>query len=134
MKANCRQHERLQFCFERPPAMTQSTFQWEPLGPSSIRVLTLYPGSFNDGIKISLRHESLLDESVEYEGLSYFCGEQDPASPIVCNEVTLYVTTNQLIALRYLRHETTPRDMWIDGICINQDDIAERNEQVQMMG
>ena len=36
-------------------------------------------------------------------------------------------------ALRALRRTETDRTLWIDAICINQDDMAERNAQVAMM-
>jgi hypothetical protein len=36
-------------------------------------------------------------------------------------------------ALRHLRDTHTPRFVWADAICINQDDIEERNQQVKQM-
>ncbi|KAK4452579.1 HET-domain-containing protein [Podospora aff. communis PSN243] len=36
-------------------------------------------------------------------------------------------------ALRFLRLPVDVRVMWIDAVCINQDDLGERNHQVQMM-
>ncbi|RMJ19123.1 hypothetical protein CDV36_001172 [Fusarium kuroshium] len=32
-----------------------------------------------------------------------------------------------------MRNANTPRTIWVDAICINQDDISERNNQVQQM-
>ncbi|KAL9062894.1 MAG: hypothetical protein Q9157_008561 [Trypethelium eluteriae] len=37
------------------------------------------------------------------------------------------------MALRHLRLVDSCRTMWIDAICINQDDVSERNEQVRRM-
>src|SRR4051812_36530342 len=48
-------------------------------------------------------------------------------------EVIGYPVTRELgLALKYLRR---PQDriLWIDAICINQEDHEERNHQVQMM-
>ncbi|KAK6069176.1 hypothetical protein SCUP234_10824 [Seiridium cupressi] len=37
-------------------------------------------------------------------------------------------------ALRHLGYTDKPRTLWIDAICINQDDTEERNKQVHRMG
>ncbi|OAL44908.1 hypothetical protein IQ07DRAFT_463725, partial [Pyrenochaeta sp. DS3sAY3a] len=36
-------------------------------------------------------------------------------------------------ALRSLQHKTEPRMIWVDFVCINQDDHAERKQQVELM-
>ncbi len=38
------------------------------------------------------------------------------------------------LALKRLRHPEQSRVLWIDAVCINQDDIQERSQQVAMMG
>ncbi|KAF5689043.1 AAA family ATPase [Fusarium denticulatum] len=67
---------------------------------------------------------------------------------ITCNGQRFNVTTNLHTALISIRHyltqfRNTPasvsfpnmsRYIWIDQICINQTDIAEKNSQVQLMG
>jgi hypothetical protein len=45
----------------------------------------------------------------------------------------LGVTRNLKIALKYLRHADNARLLWIDAICINQEDLHERAEQVGYM-
>jgi hypothetical protein len=47
---------------------------------------------------------------------------------------TLSITQNLSTALRYLRKPATNRVVWIDAICINQDDIHERSLEVARMG
>ncbi|KAI1472761.1 HET-domain-containing protein [Daldinia caldariorum] len=37
-------------------------------------------------------------------------------------------------AMRHLRYEDRSRVVWIDALCINQDDLEERGEQVKRMG
>ena len=43
------------------------------------------------------------------------------------------ITRNAETLLRRLRHPHCPRRIWIDGICINQDDPDERAHQVSLM-
>jgi hypothetical protein len=52
------------------------------------------------------------------------------------NEVDVPVTAALHTALRYIRNNWAgeePIDMWVDTICINQHDMAERSSQVAMM-
>ncbi|KAJ9412707.1 heterokaryon incompatibility protein-domain-containing protein [Fusarium oxysporum] len=55
---------------------------------------------------------------------------------ITANGITfmLSISGNLDAALRALRRSDVPRLVWADAICINQDDIKERGEQVRMMG
>lgn len=41
---------------------------------------------------------------------------------------------NLLSALRHLRHGSHVRNMWIDAICIDQDNVVQKGPQVAMMG
>lgn len=43
------------------------------------------------------------------------------------------VSQNLALALRYLRSRDQVRTLWIDAICINQEDTDERSEQVGRM-
>ena len=49
------------------------------------------------------------------------------------NFETLEVTRNLALALQYLRQEKHARTLWIDALCINQDDAAEKRVEVQRM-
>ena len=42
-------------------------------------------------------------------------------------------TVNLESALRQLRHETEARTLWVDAICINQQDDSEKGHQVRQM-
>jgi Heterokaryon incompatibility protein (HET) len=46
---------------------------------------------------------------------------------------TLSITANLAEALKYLRNSTAARLLWIDAICINQQDLEERGRQVRLM-
>ena len=80
-------------------------------------------------------YETVLDECTgSYEALSYVWGDGSEKTPIQINGSTLEVGTNLRLALFNLREPNKPRTLWIDAICINQDDISERNQQVTIMG
>lgn len=84
------------------------------------------------------------DFNPRYEALSYTWGD-DAATQIV--EVTdtrrsssafhsseLYVRPNLHVALKHLRDLKSERILWIDALCINQEDEEEKNDQVKRMG
>lgn len=89
-----------------------------------------------------------LNSAPPFDALSYTWG--DPLCPylsltklsahsrnsIRCNGISLEVQPNLLAALKELQTVDISRStyMWIDAICINQENQSERSSQVQMMG
>ncbi|KAI1119903.1 heterokaryon incompatibility protein-domain-containing protein [Nemania abortiva] len=81
--------------------------------------------------------EYVESKKIEYEALSW-CWGLEPADWAVQIEENgktykIRVRRELALALKYLRLPNQPRTLWIDAICINQDDHEERNHQVQMM-
>lgn len=101
----------------------------------SIRVIELFPALNRDKPIIINLLESLPNSPFHYEALSYTWDDQTPTRDIICNEASLRVTDNVFQALRQLRSgKGQRRNLWIDAICINQKDQAEKTSQVSMMG
>lgn len=100
-----------------------------------IRVLQLLPGLPDEATKCKLLKTNLYARGrLQYEALSYTWGIGE-TTPIVLNEQPGFeITTNLAAALRRLRHQHKPRTLWVDAICVDQADIAERNGQVRLMG
>lgn len=73
-----------------------------------------------------------------YEALSYAWGSTQKNETIFLNtgKTTrqLPVTTNLFIALRHLRYRDRPRTLWVDAVCIDQENRLERGQQVQRIG
>ncbi|KAK0729527.1 heterokaryon incompatibility, partial [Lasiosphaeris hirsuta] len=70
-----------------------------------------------------------------YDALSYVWGDMNVREhDLVCNGVVIKITRNLWTALRAVWAKSPGRRLWVDAICINQDDIPERNQQVNMMG
>ncbi|RYP18164.1 hypothetical protein DL765_004090 [Monosporascus sp. GIB2] len=109
----------------------QFTYQKLPERGSAIRLMRLLPGNDLDEIRCSLETSSL---DVGYEALSYCWGKQEPLTPILCDGKRLEVTHNLKLALNGLRLPDRERTLWVDAVCINQKDNAEREQQVMMMG
>lgn len=115
-------------------------YQYWPLDGdlNEIRVLTLHPGAFSEDLEISIHKVALeLDTPPIYEALSYVWGTTD--NPVYIKvgpsgNGKLAITQNLAIALPYLRYENEFRTLWIDAICINQQDLRERSSQVKIMG
>jgi hypothetical protein len=95
--------------------------------------VTLSSGNFEDDILCSLSKVSL-DDKPFYEALSYVWGDRRITRRIFIDGISKRVTMNLEIALRHLRYVSQPRVLWIDAICINQRNIAERSVQVMHMG
>ena len=117
-----------------------------------IRLLKLWPpqsgtlnGLGNDLIRCDII-SCALDTTEKYEALSYTWGLHTRNFPIVISsnpsfeewsksdEKNSIPATPQLYAaLRRLRHASDPRILWIDQLCINQADDAEKGQQVGLM-
>ncbi|EXF72947.1 hypothetical protein CFIO01_04653 [Colletotrichum fioriniae PJ7] len=95
-----------------------------------IRILELLPGSFDDEIECKLK---TITPSASYEALSYVWGDANDTRTIKVQGETMNVTANLKNALRHLRRAGEVLDLWVDAVCINQIDNAERKHQVGMM-
>lgn len=131
-------------------------YVYRPLTEQSkeIRLLVLLPGHPQDIIRVELKHiacpflgsigqsngqESKRVTVPEYEALSYVWGTRAGQQKILVVEQSwpsqkfILVTKNLHAALRYLRSESEGRILWVDAVCINQKDLAERGNQVLLM-
>jgi hypothetical protein len=60
--------------------------------------------------------------------------ELNDTEPISCNDVEVRVGKNCCEALRHLRLPRKTRRLFVDAVCINQKDNAEKGQQVAIMG
>ena len=115
---------------------TQTTMKYRPLDPVSkqIRLLKLHSGTEVEDIECHLEHVSL-EDNPEFTALSYVWGDLTDTRTIYLHNVPFPVTKNLHSALRSIRSHT-PDEMsilWVDALCINQQDLAERSCQVSLM-
>jgi hypothetical protein len=99
-----------------------------------IRVLDVAPGNKAECVRCELRTVSLVDTPIpSYETISYCWGSPEKKRYIVLNGKITAVPRNAEAAIRRMRFGDGPRTLWIDAICINQEYIGERSQQVSLM-
>ena len=54
-------------------------------------------------------------------------------TPILLDGRRYFVTANLESFLRHRRDAQDPIDIWVDAVCINQSDVAEKNGQIKLM-
>ncbi|KAF2105430.1 heterokaryon incompatibility protein-domain-containing protein [Lophiotrema nucula] len=74
------------------------------------------------------------DNLMPFEALSYTWGNLCTSHSIKVNGKGLPITTNLYSALRNLQLEDVDRLLWVDAICIDQNNDKERGHQVGQMG
>jgi len=118
-------------------ALGAPSYQYQPLQHSdSIRVIVLHPSpNESDPIECTICQDRLSNGSLEYEAVSYTWGNSGLTHVIHCNDARqrLRVGRNCHAALRRLRLPKERRKLWIDAVCINQEDLLERGHQVRIM-
>ncbi|PHH90341.1 hypothetical protein CDD83_3939 [Cordyceps sp. RAO-2017] len=99
-------------------------------------LFAIYWGQFSSSFagELFLAYLDRADDIVPFEALSYTWGHPEPVDHVTVNGGRLSIANNLSIALPYLRREDRDRILWIDAICIDQDDKKERGHQVQQMG
>lgn len=107
------------------------------------RLLEILPGRSVEPVRVKLTSCNL-DESPPYLALSYMWGRGDNHNYIDCEGKKLRTGENLWQFLRQYRdtisvqqyqsaNPDVPVRLWIDALCINQDDIEERSSQVGQM-
>lgn len=102
---------------------------------SSFRLLELLPASSPAApLCVRLVHSDITFQP-SYEALSYVWGDVIPVSYAYGEEEKpIPITQNLHKALTHLRYDSHVRTLWVDALCINQSNHAERNQQVSIMG
>jgi hypothetical protein len=129
-------------------------FAYEPLNysldPNAIRLLRVLPTLLDGNIQVEIqqgqpgavRPEAARRSSWALDGkqipgyrcLSYTWGEPCEGRDILLNGCTFRVRDNLFEFLDTARRLLPMEFLWIDAICIDQNNLAERGHQVERMG
>ncbi|EXA30773.1 hypothetical protein FOVG_17873 [Fusarium oxysporum f. sp. pisi HDV247] len=122
--------------FELRYAMSLPPSCYSSLPEGSIRLLRLLPHQDEHApIQCQLFDCALADSGSTrpYEALSYVWGSENKPRSIFIDGCDLPVGENLYVALSHLRDRSIERTIWIDAICINQQDPKDKGHQVQSM-
>lgn len=103
-----------------------------------VRLLVISAGDPEDEIAVSFVAENLNNISTEHqkyrwESVSYAWRGQKPSKRLVVGGLHLEITENVSRILRDLRQVKLDRVVWIDAVCINQEDVKEKAGQISLM-
>lgn len=108
-------------------------FVYDTLPARHIRLLRQAP-STSDGVPHLFIETYSLEEAPKFSALSYTWGSPTLAQMVLCNGRRKHITANLYYALGRVFCWRDSIYLWADGLCINQEDILERNQQVRLMG
>jgi ankyrin repeat protein len=117
-----------------PPHQAEQDHFYDDLPTNCIRLLRILPDNISNVIRCELRH-FVLDTRLEYAALSYTWGRGPDVDNIIVNSRNVRVRKNLWRFLRQARAFVPSRFdwLWVDAICINQNDNRERMHQVELM-
>lgn len=125
-----------------PSTASKSPYDDQPLGPGEIRLLTVswgeeaslrhvFPWLELDAVPYLTTEVHKLEDEPEYYALSYVWGTAPASISVPCNGTSLLITPSAYEILQVaLRADQT---LWIDAICIDQEDPAEKELQIPLM-
>lgn len=100
---------------------------------TQIRLLYLDSDSTEDNISAALDVWDK-DSAPSYNAISYVCGTSPARNVITVNRQAVMVRDNCFEALQQANMHFPGSYVWVDAICINQNDLAEKSAQVAIMG
>jgi hypothetical protein len=115
------------------PNPSLPTFQYTPLQPQHIRLLQLHHTP--TGITATLTPTPLTNLP-PYSALSYTWGSgPSPNHTLTLNSTSFPITSNLASFLAHYRTPTSSEHLplWIDAVCINQSNNAEKSSQISSM-
>ncbi|TVY83624.1 Heterokaryon incompatibility protein 6 OR allele [Lachnellula suecica] len=122
--------------FDKPPVSLlrppRHHYQQLP-SPRHIRLIEVLENPFGEFPRCHLE-PCLFEEAPPYQALSYTWGDGKAVHTISLDGTCFGVTSNLHDFLSRFRWTRGPRYIWIDAICINQNDNHEKGTQIQMMG
>lgn len=114
--------------------MSSSSYVPLPHTGDHIRLIELHPGNHNDELVGKFVVHDLNNEQPEYTATSYVCGDDNRSGHYVLmsgSKLGIYKNADEV--LRRFRSDTNLVYLWIDVVCIDQDDPIEKAREVNLM-
>lgn len=114
-------------------ASSNGPLVYQPLDQElrEIRILTILPGAYESPIECTLENAPFFDVE-DYDALSYTWGDPQITTEMFVNGHSFQATLNLAAALVELRARHHFR-LWIDAVCIDQNNRQEKGLQVLRM-
>ncbi|KAH7303227.1 heterokaryon incompatibility protein-domain-containing protein [Stachybotrys elegans] len=106
---------------------------YKPVGKAEIRLVTVKKNE-RDQLEATIQHVELDEEEpVRFTAVSYTWGDPSNRVQLPCGSSFLSITTSLYEALGEIINVSPHEALWIDQICINQEDHLEKAVQVGKM-
>ena len=134
--------------------LPRNEYEHMPIEDDEFRLMLLHPAKVDEPLRCTLQTVTLRavkSDRILYDALSYSWGMEDPARYILMNDMSsgslhltrrtddqrklrkFYIRESLNSALRRLRSNTGSLYLWVDAICINQEDEREQDIQIGKM-
>lgn len=108
-------------------------YQYQPLASHrTIRLLELERDAWDAPLKGKIRVE-VLSAATEFVALSYTWGVAIKPYKLTTPEGVIWITVSCDSALRSVRRRPKPTLVWVDAVCIDQDNAHEKTIQIRLM-
>ncbi|RDW59946.1 hypothetical protein BP6252_13033 [Coleophoma cylindrospora] len=133
----CDDDQRLRdFHYDSTPHHPPPKFVYQSLRThykaGDMRLVHLQPGKEDEKIQLRIQNMEIRNRT-KYEALSYQWGNTKNPQEIEVNGYPFHVTSNLHAALKRLRNPHGIRTLWIDAICMDQNNDAELSSQLTKM-
>ncbi|GAP91993.2 putative heterokaryon incompatibility protein [Rosellinia necatrix] len=111
-------------------ALSPKVYPYKNLDTLEFRLVRILPKTMF--VKYKITTHSLIDPP-PYIAISYAWGDADDKRAIRIDGIVVSVAVSLWEALNAVQKQDDPVLVWVDALCINQQDRDERSQQVQLM-
>lgn len=106
---------------------------YQPLGEGDMRLFVLFPGEYDDPLRGCVCHIPF-DNAGPYRALSYVWGPDNQSERnLVTPHGVLKIKAALGSAFQRVRQKKKEMVLWVDAICINQEDTKEKVQQILLL-